>query len=60
MSGKKFGVASESQAKRSFEQIFSASILPPHYFETVLYQGSVRWAVLLGLDLCIVPIGAVD
>jgi len=41
-------------------QIFSPVLLPPHHFETVVYGGAIRWAVLIGLDLAIVPIGASD
>ena len=41
-------------------QIFPPVLLPPHHFETVVYGGTIRWAVLLGLDLAIVPIGASD
>ena len=44
----------------SFVQIFAPLLLPPHHFETVVYGGSVRWGVLLGLDFAIVPVGASD
>jgi hypothetical protein len=57
---KEQSVASAAQARRSFEQIFPASLLPAHHFEPVVYAGSIRWAVLLGLEFCIVPIGAAD
>jgi len=47
-------------AGRYYIQVFPAALLPPHYFETVIYGGTVRWGVLLGLEFCIVPIGASD
>ena len=54
------GVASESQARRCCEQIFAPALLPPHHLETIVYQGSIRWAIMLGLELCIMPIGTTD
>jgi hypothetical protein len=60
MAKEQSALASAAQARRSFEQIFPASLLPAHHFEPVVYGGSIRWAVLLGLEFCIVPIGAAD
>lgn len=46
------------QAKRTFVQIFPKDLLPPHYFEPVMHNGALKWVVLLGNEISIVPTNA--
>uniref|UniRef100_A0A6T8P534 Uncharacterized protein n=3 Tax=Hemiselmis andersenii TaxID=464988 RepID=A0A6T8P534_HEMAN len=52
--------ASVTQAKRTFGQIFPPNLLPPYYFESVVHNGALKWAVLLGDEVTIVPTNASD
>lgn len=39
-------------------QIFPKEMMPPHYFEPVMHNGALKWAVLLGNEITIVPTNA--
>ena len=39
-------------------QIFPKEMMPPHYFEPVMHNGVLKWAVLLGNEITIVPTNA--